>query len=243
MQPGSTITPGGQDNQPQPPATPVTQEPVTPVSPQTVQPPTPQPQVQVQPPSPAPEAAPTPVSNPTPPATNWEFTANDQLPEDNDGTYMRSSVEPISWTASEYVDHEKNHSWFFAIAGATVVIAVITFVLTRDFISSGVVLLAGALLAASATRKPRTLSFQLNNQGLQVGPKFYEYALFKSFTVLEEGALSSIQLLPARRFMPSLSIYYPPENEDAIISCLGSFLPHEERKRDAVDSLMRRIKF
>ncbi len=177
------------------------------------------------------------------PDSNWQFTANDQEVAGDDAQFIHPSFEPISWTASEYVDHEKNRSWFLSIVGAAVLTAAITYLLTRDLISVVVILFAGILLAVSGARKPRTLSFELNDDGLQVGQKLYPYASFKSFTIIDEGAINSIQLLPARRFMPSLNVYYPPEQEDAIITSLGSILPHEERKRDAVDSLMRRIKF
>lgn len=186
----------------------------------------------------------TPQAQATPtPASNWQFTGKDQDTLGDETTYAPHSFDPISWTASEYIDHEKNRSWFLAIGGGTVLVAAVTFLLTRDIISVTVIIFAGLLLGISATRKPRTLSFQLNDDGLQVGQKMYPYGNFKSFTVVDEGAISSIQLMPARRFMPSLSVYYPPDIEEAIISNLGNILPHEEHKRDAVDSFMRRIKF
>lgn len=239
MQPGTTITPGSQGDEPQPSPSPTDQQPVAPAP---EQPTAPKP---VEPAPPAPEV-PTPQQDTTQtqdePATNWRFNEGRQTNE-QDVPYETSNMEPISWTASEYIDHEKNNSWFLGIGGATVAIALITYFLTQDIVSSVVVVIAGALLIVSGVRKPRTLSYLLDDNGLQVGSNFYPYASFKSFTVLEEGALTSVQLLPTRRFMPSISIYYPPDQEEAIITGLGNFLPHEERKRDAVDSLMRRIKF
>lgn len=254
MQPGSTITPSGQQPTPQTPDQQPTQSPEVQIHISQSQPipPAPTPPTPAPTPTPPPTAEPTPtpseppvppVASPAEPATTWQFTANDQSPADGADPYTRPNFEPISWTASEFIDHEKNHSWFFAVGGATLLIAAVAYVLTRDVVSVVVTLTAGGLLAVSGARKPHTLSFQLSDQGLQVGSKYYPFSDFKSFTVLEEGALSSIQLLPSRRFMPSLSIYYPPDQEEAIVNSLGTILPHEDRERDAVDRLMRRIKF
>lgn len=115
--------------------------------------------------------------------------------------------------------------------------------MTHDFITSGVLILVAALFGITAARKPRTLQFELTGRGVQIGTKFYPYANFKSFTIIQEGAFSSIQLLPLKRFLPTISLYYPPEQVDQITGMLGSFLPHEDRPIDPIDRLMRRVRF
>jgi hypothetical protein len=99
------------------------------------------------------------------------------------------------------------------------------------------------LFGVFAARKPRTLNYALDDAGIHIGQKFYSYGDFKSFSVLDEGGLNAIWLMPLKRFMPSLTIYYAPNDEDKIMRVLSSFLPFEDRDHDMVDRLMRKVRF
>jgi hypothetical protein len=105
------------------------------------------------------------------------------------------------------------------------------------------VLIAAGAFGALAARKPRELTYSLDDHGLQVGDKFYPYMDFRSFSVMEEGAIHSITLMPLRRLMPLLTIYYDPADEDKIVNALADMLPHEDRQHDMVERLMRRLRF
>jgi hypothetical protein len=78
---------------------------------------------------------------------------------------------------------------------------------------------------------------------LRIRQKIYPYAMFKSFTVVDEGAFSSVLLLPLRRFMPALAIYYDPEDETKILNMLSQHLPLDQTHNDPIDRFMRRIRF
>ena len=101
----------------------------------------------------------------------------------------------------------------------------------------------GAAFGAFAARKPQELKYRLDNSALHVGDRSYLYSQFKSFTVIEEGLIHSIMLMPLQRFMPPLSVYYAPEDEDKISEALSSYLPYEDRKQDFIDKLMRKVRF
>jgi hypothetical protein len=98
-------------------------------------------------------------------------------------------------------------------------------------------------LGIYAARKPRVQQYTLTPQGLNVGPKNYTFENFKSFAVAEEGAIASIVFMPLKRFMPPLTIYVAPDMEEQVISYLSALLPFEQHKQDAVDSLLKRIRF
>jgi hypothetical protein len=102
---------------------------------------------------------------------------------------------------------------------------------------------AASIFGFYAARKPRTLNYQLNARGLTVGEKFYEYDLFHSFTVVRDGAFSSIDFLPLKRFMPLLTIYYEPSDETKIINLLADRLPMEQRNRDIFEQLMHKVRY
>lgn len=129
------------------------------------------------------------------------------------------------------------------LAIATVIVSAVVYLITRDLISVAVVVVAGLLLGTYGARQPRQLQYVIDQQGVVIGPKAYHYGEFRSFSVIPEGAFSSITFMPLKRFAPPISIYYAPEDEEKIVNLLSDKLPIEERRLDAVDNLMRKIRF
>jgi len=200
---------------------------------------------------PAPQPTPTPA--PTPPPDSFVYTG----PEvNNHGDDLNRSAYPhgsngashdapntISWTASEFIDHEKGVAWYslLALVGAGVVAVV--YLLTRDIFSTVVVLFVVLAFAVFAARKPRVQEYTMTFHGLQIGPKLYSFQDYKYFSVTQDGAVAGIVFMPLRRFTLPLTIYVLPDKQKQIIDFLSSLLPLEEHRTDAVDGLMRRIHF
>jgi hypothetical protein len=153
------------------------------------------------------------------------------------------SGRAVTWSASEFVAHEKSTGWYVSLGVGALLVAGLAFVITRDFVSVGVVIISALILGVYGARQPRQLDYRLNNRGLSIGPKHYDYNEFRSFMIMPEGAFSSIVFMPHKRFAPSLTIYYPPDDEQAIVGILDNQLPSEEGKRDAIDHLLHRIRF
>lgn len=229
MQPGDTITPGGSPDA-------ESKDSVSPV----------QDAVPIQP-----QNAPAPNTNTSANISNdmsaqpeepspWQYNQDEGAEHDQ---FSPASIKPVNWTASEFIDHEKNSSWFMGLAGLTAVAVGIIFLITKDLVTAVVIIIAAALFGVTAKRKPRTLEYQIDNVGVVIDGKQFPYDVFKSFSVLAEGAFNSIQLMPLKRFMPPISLYFPPENEQQIVTTLGSYLPHEDRTHDPIDRLMRRVRF
>lgn len=151
--------------------------------------------------------------------------------------------EVIRWTASEFIAHHKTGGWYALLLLAACVAAVFIWLITKDIVSSIVVIFAGGILATYATRQPRQLSYQLDPSGLTIGDRHYGYHDFRSFTVIPEGAFDSIIFMPLKRFGTLTTIYFDPQDEERIVELISQRLPHEERKLDPIDSMMRRIRF
>ncbi|MEO7364518.1 MAG: hypothetical protein ABIV43_03355 [Candidatus Saccharimonadales bacterium] len=151
--------------------------------------------------------------------------------------------EPISWTASEFIAHDKDSNWYVMLGLSTVIVAGIIYLLTRDIIATGFVLFVASLFGVYAGRQPRQLPYQLSNHGLRIGSRHYELRQFRSFSVVPEGAFSSIVLMPLQRFSPMTTIYYAPQDEDRIIDVLAAELPFVEHKHDVIERFMHRIRF
>jgi hypothetical protein len=149
----------------------------------------------------------------------------------------------VSWTASEFIAHHKGASWYLMLLGAIVAVAGLTYLLTGDSISTVTIIIVGFLFALLASKKPRQQSYKIDHSGINVGEKFYPHESFKSFAVIEEGVVGCINLVPLKRFMPEISIYFPPEEEAKIIDILSASLPNDQREEHQFDRLMKKIRF
>jgi hypothetical protein len=174
------------------------------------------------------------------PASQWQFR-DEGSPESQPTVPER--LDPVDWTASEYIAHEKGLSWYVLLGLAIVAFAAIVYGVTGELISSVVIVVMGIAFGAFAARQPQELNYSLDNDALHVGGRSYGYSQFKSFTIVDEGPIHSIMLMPLQRFMPPLSVYYAPEDEDKIANALSSYLPYEDRKQDVVDRIMRKVRF
>jgi hypothetical protein len=155
----------------------------------------------------------------------------------------KSDAKPISWEASEYIDHDNGLSWYGMLFLATAVIAGFTYLITRDYLATGTIIILGVIVAIAAARRPQKITYQLSSTGIKIGEKFYSFRGYRSFYIVKEGALHSISLMPLRRFSPALSIYFDPADEEHIIKRLSEHLPFEEHKMDMVEKISRRLRF
>ncbi len=156
---------------------------------------------------------------------------------------MPPLTNSVGWSASEFINHQKSTSWYAILAVVGIGASVLIFLVTHDVVSAVLVAIVALTLGYLGSRQPRVLDYKVDTTGIYVGPRFYPYALFKSFSIVDEGPISSIMLLPLKRFMPFITIYFSPDDEDKIADLLGQYLPFEHREHDAIDKLMRKIRF
>lgn len=173
------------------------------------------------------------LAAPNLPGATAQSAARQKLPKD----------DVITWTASEYINHTRGAGWYLALVTGTIILAAVVYLITEDYFATGVIGIMGVVVAAFSTHKPKQVSYELSNFGLKAGEKAYPFSLFKSFTLIREGALSSVNLIPIKRFMPPLSIFFESADEQKIVATLGNYLPYEEGGLDAIERLSRRLRF
>ena len=175
------------------------------------------------------------------PPSQWQFAPGEQQQQPTAPVAPASSG--VSWSASEFIAYHKSSGWYLQVLLIVAALAAVAFFITHDFISTGSIAIVGVMFIVFAGRKPRVLNYAIDQAGVHVGEKLYAFSMLRSFAVIDEGTLRSISVLPAKRFMPALSMYFEPQDEQKIIEVLGSFLPKEDRKQDAVDRFMHKIRF
>lgn len=175
------------------------------------------------------------------PETGWQFT--DDTKTSASSPKGKEKISTVEWSASEFIEHSKTAGWYMLLAGGGLVLAAAVYLLTKDVVSTGMVVVVAAVFGVFAARRPRVLNYSVNQTGISIAGKHYPYASFKSFSVIREGNIGSIWLMPLKRFMPILTIYFEPADEPKIIGVISQFLPVEARNLDAVDKLMHRLRF
>jgi hypothetical protein len=153
-----------------------------------------------------------------------------------------SSSQSVSWEASEFIEHHHGMAWFLALFLCTVAMAALVFLIARDYIASGTIVIVGIIVGVFAAQKPGPAKYEITDAGLAINGKIYNYGNYKSFAVIKEGSLSSLNLFPLKRLMPPLSAYFNPADEPKIMNAVGRYLPYEDRQLDAVERLARRLR-
>lgn len=179
--------------------------------------------------------------SPQVPQAGWQFhNEGGQQPQQ---TAPPADEAGVIWTASEYISHGKTNMWYVRLGLITAVATALAFFITRDIVVAITLVVVGVIFGVVAGRKPRVLNYAVDDHGIIISQNAYPYGLFKSFSVIQEGSLRSIYLMPIKRFNPPLSLYYPPEEEQQIVGIIGNHLPQEAREQDAIDRLMHKIRF
>lgn len=152
-------------------------------------------------------------------------------------------AEPVSWEASEYIHHQKDFLWFAGFLAIAAVLVALSIFLIKSWTFTALIVVMAVAVIVFALRPPRTLRYTISRQGLQINEKAYSMHDFRAFGVVQDGPLYSIILIPTKRFMPSVSLYFPQELGERIVDTLGSLVPMETVKLDAIDRLVRKLRF
>ena len=150
-------------------------------------------------------------------------------------------AESISWEASESIDHQRDGAWFIGFISVVVVLLGVSIWQQQWTFTALIVIMAVALMVY-IRRPTRVLRYSLSFNGLHIGEQFHSFDEFRSFGILEEGALFSVMLMPTKRFGQALTIYFTENEGEKIVDILGAYLPMEDLHLDAMDNLLRRLR-
>lgn len=155
---------------------------------------------------------------------------------------MQPAID-LHWEASEYIHHTKNFSWYFIYVAVMLALLALAYFVTHSWTFIALVIVMSVAIGIYANRPPRTLHYGLTDSGIQIDQSVYKYSDFRAFGIMNDGGLYSIMLIPAKRFLPAVSIYFAEDDGEDIVDILGARLPMEEIHLDVVDRLVRRLRF
>lgn len=180
--------------------------------------------------------------------TYWQPDQDEEAPlgdgfDERDEPEEAPDQQPLMWQASEYVQHEKRMLWYVALIAVAVVLLLISIFLIKSWSFAVLVVVLGVCVGVMAGRPPHLINYSLTDEGLSINDKKFSYQDFRAFGVVQDGSLHFLALIPVKRFMPAVNVYFPPEQGEQIVDTLGMYLPMEQIESDMVEKLARRLRF
>ena len=156
---------------------------------------------------------------------------------------MLGDGEEVDWNGPEFIYHAKNIDWYLTLGIVSVVIIGIVALMTRSIWLSITAAVMCTIFGVSAARKPRDMDYAVDGHGVSIGRSFHAYSDFRAFSITPEADMLNLTFIPLKRFMPPMSVYLDPADQDRVAKVIAEHLPLEAHQPDALERLMRRIRF
>lgn len=180
------------------------------------------------------EAAPANITDTTPVLNTeqpLETTPQPDAPTDAD-------TDALHWQAAEYIQHQRNPLWYVALIAIVVILMAMAVLWIKSWTFAILVPVMALALVVYVRRPAAVIDYTLSAKGMFINDTLHSFHEFKAFGVIHDGNEYSVQLIPVRRFRPSLSVYFPEESGEKIVDMLGVRLPMEQLKPDAFDKIV-----
>lgn len=149
----------------------------------------------------------------------------------------------LSWEAPEFVYHPKSLLWHI-VAISAVSILIIASLFMKQWLAAFVFIILGFLIFRYAEVKPRSIEISLTNVGIKVGDVFYPYNKLKSFWLVYEPPIKTLNLEATKRFSPLITIQLEDTDPFLVKNILRDHLLEEpERTEDLIDRVSRFLRF
>ena len=133
----------------------------------------------------------------------------------------------ISWEAPEHNHNEKGRDWFLALAILVISIAVAAY-LFDNILFSLLVVVAGAAMALSATKRPSIIPFAVTVRGIRIDDRLYPYSTLQAYHIDEDHPDGpQLLVLSKQKLMPLLVLPLPEDYIDDVEDILRDKLAEE----------------
>lgn len=150
--------------------------------------------------------------------------------------------EPVKWQAQEYIHQEKNSTWFIGFGVVLALFMAVAIFLMQSWTFAALLVVIAVVILVLAKRPPRIMNYSLSEKGLHIGDTLHAFSDFRAFGVIHDGQEYSIMLIPTKRFLPGITVYFPEASGEDIVDALGSRLPMQELRLDVIDKIVRKLR-
>ena len=152
-------------------------------------------------------------------------------------------VGEIEWQAPAFEFREKTPDWYWSLGLLTVAIFIATIVV-HNFLFGFIVLLSGFSLALYGAKKPETVTFKIDSEGIKIGNKIYDYKNLKCFWIDSHPPYRNNILIESKKpLMPQLTMPLGNVDQKKIKEFLTRFIGEKEINEPIAITLARIIGF
>jgi hypothetical protein len=152
-------------------------------------------------------------------------------------------LQTFEWQAPEFEKKDKSNSWFIIPAIITIILGIIALA-TENILFLLLILLAFFTFYIYAKKEPRTINFRINERGIEIDDKLYQFETLKSFWVFYNPPIEKeISFRSRKTTFPYIRIPLADQNPNEIRKYLLKFLPEKRHKESLIDVWMRRVGF
>lgn len=182
------------------------------------------------------------VQQPVQPQPTASVEVIAEQPEEDYDEQEVDLSQPVTWQAKEYVHEEKSGTWFAIFGIVFAAFMALAIFLMQSWTFAVLLVVIAIVIIVLAKRPPRVMSYSLSEKGLHIGDTLHVFSDFRAFGVIHDGEEYSIMLIPTKRFLPGVTVYFPEEAGERIVDALGSRLPMKELRLDMVDKIVRKLR-
>lgn len=177
-------------------------------------------------------------------SSGWKYSKEANSVSVLDGSSAEATpLSTVEWSALEYQHQNKDAMWYAVALVSAVFVTALVYLITRDIFSAVIIVVVALLFFVSAVRKPQMQTCKMSRDGIIIASKTRLFSQYKAFNVDIEGSAFSFTLLPLKRFSPYLTVSFPADKYDDVVSVLQDVLPFEPELSDPLDSIAKRLRF
>ena len=150
--------------------------------------------------------------------------------------------EEVDWQAEEYISSEKNTAWYIGLGVVVVAVILLDIFFMKSISVSVLIVVIAVVIIVMSIRPARMIQYRMNSDGLFIDDQFIKFSEYKAFGVFREHGRDSVLLIPVKRFMPGMYIYFPEGSREDIVGLLSSKLPVQEVKPDFMDRIVKLLR-
>jgi len=147
------------------------------------------------------------------------------------------------WTFREFPLHSRGALWYFS-AGLALILLLVYAVISGNFLFLVVIILSSALFFV-LQKSAREIMFQIYEDGISIGGKFYSYSDIENFWIIyNPPEVKNLYFRFKSSFVPLVVIPLEDMNPVAVRSALLEYLEEDIEKEDepTLDTISRLLK-
>ena len=164
-------------------------------------------------------------------------------PGGQDDSPLESGGEPVlRWQGPEYIEHDRDAIWYVVFGIVTLVFMAIAIFLIKSITFTILIPVMAVALFVYTRRPAQNINYTVGRKGIHVNDKLYPYSDFKAFAVNTRDGVSSIVVIPRKRFQMGLIAYFPENVGEELVDMLAARLPMQTYTPDFLDKLLAKLR-